>query len=114
HDALPIFHPREAKARLAREIVAMWHGKAKATQAERAFERVFVEKDVPSDIPEAALGSDELKQGRIRLTKLLVLAGLAESNSEAKRLITQGGVSVDGDRGHTVDADGVDKDAVVL
>src|SRR5947199_41757 len=107
-------HPREAKARLAREIVAMWHGKAKATQAERAFERVFVEKDVPSDIPEAALGRDELKQGRIRLTKLLVLAGLAESNSEAKRLISQGGVSVDGDRVHKVDADVAVKDGVVL
>src|SRR5439155_22052226 len=98
-------HPREAKARLAREIVAMWHGKAKATQAERAFERVIVEKDVPSDIPEAALGREELKQGRIRLTKLLVLAGLAESNSEAKRMISQGCVSADGDRGHKVECD---------
>ena len=107
-------HPREAKARLAREIVAMWHGEAKAIQAERAFERVFVEKDMPSDIPEAALGRDELRQGRIRLTKLLVLAGLAESNSEAKRLISQGGVSVDGDRVHKVDADVAVKDGVVL
>jgi len=87
---------------------------AKAIQAERAFERVFVEKDMPSDIPEAALGRDELRQGRIRLTKLLVLAGLAESNSEAKRLISQGGVSVDGDRVHKVDADVAVKDGVVL
>jgi len=107
-------HPRDAKARLAREIVAMWHGKAKAAEAERAFERVFVAGDTPAEIPEAAVGRDELKQGRIRLTKLLVLAGLAESNSEAKRLISQGGVSVDGDRVHKVDADVAVKDGIVL
>ncbi len=107
-------HPRDAKARLAREIVAVWHGKAKAEEAERAFERVFVDKDAPAEIPEAAVGRDELKQGHIRLIKLLVLAGLAESNSEAKRLISQGGVSVDGDRVHKVDADVAVKDGIVL
>ncbi len=107
-------HPRDGKARLAQEIVAMWHGRAKAQQAERAFARVFVEKDVPSEVPEAPVGRDELKQGRIRLIKLLVLTGLAESSGEARRLISQGGVSVDGDRIRQVDADVAIADGVVL
>lgn len=107
-------HPREAKARLAREIVKMWHGPAAAAEAERQFERVFVDKDAPENIPDAALSSDELKQGRVRLIKLLVLAGLAESNSEARRLISQGGVSINGDRINDVDADVPVKDGAVL
>lgn len=98
-------HPRGAKARLAKEIVTIWHGAAKANEAEREFERVFVEKDIPEGIPEATITRDELKQGRMRLTKLLVLAGLAESNSEARRLISQGGVSIDGSRINEVDAE---------
>ena len=107
-------HPRDAKAMLATAIVTLWHGKSRATEAERAFERLFVEKDLPAEIPEAAVSRDELKQGRIRLVKLLVLTGLAESNSEAKRLISQGGVTVDGERVHKVDADVALKDGAVL
>ena len=107
-------HPRDSKARLAREIVTLWHGKTKAAAAERAFARVFVDKDIPAEIPEATVGVDELKQGRIRLIKLLVLTGLAETNSEAKRLISQGGVTVDGDKVHKADADVSLKDGVVL
>lgn len=107
-------HPREAKARLARAIVAVWHGAEKTSEAERAFERVFVEKDEPEEMPEAQVDKDELKEGRIRLVKLLVLAGLAESNSEARRLISQGGVSIDGDRIHKTDADVAVTDGIVL
>lgn len=107
-------HPRDAKARLAREIVKMWHGPAAAAEAERQFDRVFVDKDAPENIPETALSRDELKQGRVRLIKLLVLAGLAESNSEARRLISQGGVSLNGDRINDVDANVPVKDGAVL
>ncbi len=107
-------HPREAKARLATAIVTLWHGKAHATEAQRAFERLFVEKDLPAEIPEAAVSRDELTRGRIRLVKLLVLTGLADSNSEAKRLISQGGVTVDGERVHKVDADVALKNGAVL
>ncbi|HVH30301.1 MAG TPA: tyrosine--tRNA ligase [bacterium] len=107
-------HPREAKAMLATAIVTLWHGKSRATGAQRAFERLFVEKDLPAEIPEAAVSRDDLKQGRIRLIKLLVLTGLAESNSEAKRLISQGGVTVDGDRVHKVDAEVTLQNGTVL
>jgi len=107
-------HPRDAKARLAREIVNMWHGPAAAAEAERQFERVFVEKDTPESVPEAQLSRDELKQGKIRLIKLLVLAGLADSNSEARRLISQGGVSINGDRINEAEAEVPIKDGTVL
>ncbi len=107
-------HPRDAKARLASEIVKMWHGPGAAAEAERRFERVFVEKDTPEEIPDAPLGRDELKQGKVGLVKLLVLAGLAESNNEARRLISQGGVSINGGRINDVNADVPIRDGVVL
>lgn len=97
-------HPRDAKARLAREIVTVWHGRAAADDAEREFARVFVEKELPEQIPDAPVGRDELTNGGMRLTKMLVLAGLAESNSDARRLIAQGGVTVDGQRVNETDA----------
>jgi tyrosyl-tRNA synthetase len=107
-------NPRDAKARLAREVVKLWHGPSAASEAERQFERVFVEKDTPESIPEAPLSRDELTQGKVRLIKLLVLAGLVESNSEARRLISQGGVSINGDKINDVDADIPIKDGTVL
>jgi len=107
-------NPRDAKARLAREVVKLWYGPSAASEAERQFERVFVEKDTPESIPEAPLSRDELTQGKVRLIKLLVLAGLVESNSEARRLISQGGVSINGDKINDVDADIPIKDGTVL
>lgn len=107
-------NPRDAKAQLAREVVKLWHGSNAASEAEREFARVFVEKDTPESIPDAPLSRDELKQGKVRLIKLLVLAGLAESNSEARRLISQGGVSINGDRINDASADVPIKDGTVL
>lgn len=91
-------HPREAKRRLAREIVKMWHGTDAARDAEQAFDRVFVEGELPGEIPEVALTPDDAPAGRIRATRLVVRLGLAESNAEARRLISQGGVTIDGQR----------------
>lgn len=98
-------HPRDAKRRLAQAIVAIWHGEDAASSAASAFERLFVDKELPDEIPEVFIPADEAPDGRIRLIRLLVLAGLVESNSEAKRLISQGGVSVDGGRVSDVEAD---------
>jgi tyrosyl-tRNA synthetase len=97
-------HPRDAKRRLAGAIVALWHGEEAARSAGAAFERLFVGKELPDEIPEAYVPADEAPDGRIRLIRLLVVTGLAESNSEARRLISQGGVSVDGGRVHDVEA----------
>jgi tyrosyl-tRNA synthetase len=88
-------HPREAKRRLAREIVGLYHGGDAALAAEAEFDRIFVRKDLPDEIPEATVRAEG---GRVGLLRLLMETGLVSSNSEARRLIEQGGVSVDGQR----------------
>jgi tyrosyl-tRNA synthetase len=98
-------HPRDAKRRLAREIVGMWHGAEAAPRAEAAFDRVFVARELPSEVPDVVLSPGEAPSGRMRLVHLLVALGLAESHGEARRLITQGGVAVDGRRLTDADAD---------
>lgn len=92
-------HPRDAKRRLAREIVAVWHGRQAAQRAEEEFDRVFTREELPSEVPEVPLAAAELDpQGRLGIVPLLRHVGLVTSNSEARRLIAQGGVSVDGQR----------------
>ena len=91
-------HPRDVKKRLAREITARYHGQAAAEAAEREFERVFAARELPEEIPEVPVSRRRLRDGAIRLVHLLVELGLVESNGEARRLISQGGVSVDGKR----------------
>lgn len=87
-------HPRDVKMRLAREIVSMYHGPEAARQAEEHFVRVFQQRHLPEEIPVYQLSANELEGGTIGLSKLLQLSGLAASNSEARRLIAQGGVKV--------------------
>ena len=91
-------HPKEAKKRLAREIVTMYHSADAARKAEEEFERVFAQKRMPSEMPELRIFSSELKEGRIWSVKLLVLAGIAKSNREARNLILQGAMRLDGKR----------------
>jgi tyrosyl-tRNA synthetase len=88
-------NPRDLKRRLAREIVTLYHGAAEAQAAEEEFDRVFIQKSVPQDVPEVAVTADG---DTIGIVKLLVSAHLVTSGSDARRLIAQGGVSVDGTR----------------
>src|SRR3990170_4693873 len=110
-------HPRDAKRRLAREIVRMWHGAEAATAAEMGFDRVFRAKDTPEEMPEVRLPG--LRAGardvlRRKAVRLLVDLDLAKSQSEAKRLISQGGVAVDGQRVTAVDAEIEVRDGMVV
>ncbi|MBM3449415.1 MAG: tyrosine--tRNA ligase [Armatimonadetes bacterium] len=107
-------HPRDVKRRLAREIVGVWHGHDAAMEAEAAFDRVFAHKDAPEEIADAVVHPHELEEGSISLIRLLVLTGMAESNNEARRLIAQGGVSIDGERIPHSDARAVVRDGMVL
>jgi tyrosyl-tRNA synthetase len=84
-------NPRDAKARLAREIVGIYHGKEAAKKAEAEFERVFKEKRLPTKIPEI-----KIKEKKINILDLLVKTNLATSKSVAKRLVLQRGVKIDG------------------
>jgi tyrosyl-tRNA synthetase len=86
-------HPAETKRRLAREIVSLYHAPAAAADAEERFNRQFRERSVPDDIPEFDLGDNE----SWFLPSLLREAGLVASGSEARRLVVQGAVRLDGE-----------------
>jgi len=86
-------HPREAKARLAREIVTMFHDAPSAEAAAAEFDRVFRERQAPEDIETVTV---RIKGKMIAIMDLLVSAGLVESRREAKRLVLAGGVDIDG------------------
>jgi len=88
-------HPKQAKADLARRIVADFHGEAAAAEAASEFERIFARKETPDEVREVRMPS---AAEPLWIPKLLVAAGLAKSNGEARRLIEQGGVSLDGER----------------
>lgn len=91
-------HPRDIKMRLAREIVAQYHGHEAAYAAEEEFKRIFQQKDLPDELPDFQMSEDMLENGAVWLPKLIVLAKMVGSTSEARRLIQQGGVKVDGEK----------------
>ena len=105
-------NPMELKKRLARELVAQFHNVEAAREAERHFERTVQGGGEPEDMPEHALPPAETLAG-MRLSRLLVDAGLAGSAGEARRLISQGAVQIDGERVSDDSAAGV-KAGVVL
>jgi tyrosyl-tRNA synthetase len=88
-------HPREAKAGLAEEIVRRFWGDSAAREARAAFDRQFRDRELPKDIPEARYPSPWPEAG-VPLAVLLRELGLAQSSSEARRLIDGGGVRLDG------------------
>ena len=93
--ALLAGHPREAKARLAQEIAATLHGAAAGRAAREAFDRQFKGGELPDEIPEHTWTRDWPAEG-LALPLLMRELGLASSSSDARRLIEQGGVKLDG------------------
>jgi tyrosyl-tRNA synthetase len=89
-------NPRDLKADLAKRIITDFHSKQAADAAEEDFVRRFRNKETPDEVEEHALPSNH-PQGW-ELSHLLVTVGMSESKAEARRLIQQGGVSVDGER----------------
>lgn len=88
--------PRNAKHDLAWTIVRMYHGDEAANQARAHFEKVVIQGGVPDDIDEFAPVLDA--DGSIGLLSLLSQAGLTTSNSEARRMVQQNAVSIDGEK----------------
>jgi len=86
-------NPRDLKADLGRRIVTDFHSAAAAWEASEEFDRMFRERQLPSDIAQI-----QRAPGPVRLARLIAQEGLAGSVSEAQRLITQGSVRVDGER----------------
>lgn len=102
-------NPMLLKKRLAREVVSLYHGQAAALQAQEAFEKLFSQKEIPEDIPEYSTS-----EPRMKLVKLLTESGLCAGSGEAKRLISGGGVSLNGEKISAFDAEVDLPDGAVL
>jgi tyrosyl-tRNA synthetase len=87
-----VVHPKTVKQELARMLVAQFHGEAAALAAEAEFGRIFSSGGTPDDVPEVALGAGPA------LADLLVAAALVATKNEARRMIDQGAVMIDGER----------------
>lgn len=100
-------HPKAVKQQLARELTARFHSPEAARKAEENFERVFRQRELPEDMPQVNMPASP---DGIWLPKLLAEAGMVKSNGEARRLIKQNAVTVDGEKiaddNYTVDAAG--------
>jgi tyrosyl-tRNA synthetase len=96
-------HPRQAKEVLGKDIVMSYHGEAAADAAAAEWQRRFSQRQDPTEIPEVSIQASDLPEGKLWICKLLVKAGLAPSNSEARRLIQQGGVTLGPERTKVAD-----------
>ncbi|HEY1080030.1 MAG TPA: tyrosine--tRNA ligase [Bdellovibrio sp.] len=87
-------HPREVKVALAKFLIKRFHSEAAAQAAEDEFNRIFVEKGLPDDVPEFAVDAE----AQVGLAALMTKAALVASNGEGTRLIQGGGVQIDGEK----------------
>ena len=102
-------HPMDAKMQLAREIVSIFHSDEAAAQAEAHFKRVFRKGELPSEMPTHRPSASELN-----IVDLLVATDLAKSKSEARRLIGQGGVRLDGEKVDSIEEMVSIQDGIIL
>jgi tyrosyl-tRNA synthetase len=87
-------NPRDPKRRLARELVALYHSREAAEQAESDFDRLFAKKEVPDDVRDFVVAARD----PLPLARMIVDSGGAATNSEARRLIEGGGVQLNGEK----------------
>ena len=86
-----VFHPRDAKMKMASEIVSIFYSDAEAVTAQENFIKTFQQKEIPDEIPEF-----DLQDGQT-VVDVILAAKLAESKSKARALIDQKGVRLDGE-----------------
>jgi len=92
-------NPRDVKIRLAREITILYSNEEQAKIAEEHFKTVFQKNLIPEDVEEFVLSSDYLTEnGEVDLIKIIAKSGIAKSNSEARRLITQNALKINGEK----------------
>lgn len=90
----PSVNPRDLKRKLARTIVEQYYSKEAALQAEENFDKIFVRKEIPDEVIEVFINQESASN----IISLLRSIGAAPSNSEARRLVDQGGVSINGEK----------------
>ena len=108
----------EAKEILAFELTKLVHGEEEAQRAQEGARALFAGGGNTANMPEVQLSDEDFENGEIGILRLLVKAGLASSNGEARRNVEQGGVSVDGEKITDVKAqiakDSIGEDGIVL
>ncbi len=102
-------HPKEAKVLLGKTIVTQFHDEEAARRAAAEFEKVFAKGQLPDDMPEVVIEADA-----IMASKLLVKCGLVPSGGEAKRMIKQSAMSIDGQRVNDPNAEITPGDGMVV
>lgn len=90
----PSINPRDLKRKLARTIVEQYYSKEAALEAEENFDKIFVRKEIPDEVIEVTIDQNSASN----IISLLRTIGAANSNSEARRLVDQGGVSINGEK----------------
>jgi tyrosyl-tRNA synthetase len=93
-------NPRDLKVDLAKALITDFHSRQSADKAEEEFNRRFVHKEMPDEIDQMTVGC-----GVHRLSELLTSTGLAASKGEARRLIEQGGVKINGEKAVSASAE---------
>ena len=101
-------HPKEAKMKLGEIIVERYHGKEAAENAKNEFNKIFANKDLPTEIEEYKCDKDKIK-----LSELLFVSKMVSSKNEARRLIEQGGAKVNNEK-VTTDSEIEIKDGIIL
>jgi tyrosyl-tRNA synthetase len=89
-------HPKDVKRRLAREIVTIYHNAEAAEAADAEFERVHARREAPTEVPERVLPADAVRDGKVWVCRLVAGLGLAKGTGDARRLVQQGGVQMNG------------------
>ena len=107
-------NPMQHKKNLAYKIVEEFHGEAKAKEAANEFENVFSKGGLPEDIPEVEISEDELEDGELWIVKIVAATGMVDSNSEARRMIKQGAVSIDDKKYEKINLDLEVKDGMIV
>ncbi len=91
----PDINPRDIKRALARELVKMYHSKEAAEEAEKEFDQIYINKGIPDEIPEYKFDAGITE---IDIINIMIKVNFAPSRGEARRLVLQGGVSIDGNK----------------
>jgi len=89
----PKINPRDLKRKLARTFVKMYYNEKAASEAEEEFDKIFIRKETPDDLPELVLKHNSKE---LSILDLIIKVNFAPSKGEARRLVSQGGVSIDG------------------
>ena len=104
-------NPRDAKRKLARTFVRMYYNEKIAISAEEKFDKIFIKKDIPDEIEEYTVPTS-IKE--INIIDLIIKVNFASSKGEARRLVQQGGVSLDGEKVDDITFNNKIKDGQIL